>query len=192
MYNRLRSKLAAPFLAALPVLGVDTSFGIQAHVATPTGTFGNVDHLDRKVGLGLGFQLPLDFGGGQVLRPKLDYLSFSRDSDGIRYKSDSFIISADYNYYMSQEKEGAYFIAGLGLHSTRVDASRVFDLVSGSSDRSKTGLYYNVGLGYAFNRTFALEVKYLGMDMGQVVYKPAGVDPSFMGNAIVASASFTF
>lgn len=192
MSMRLRPFLLAPCLAVLPMQAAETLFGLQAHVAYPTGTFGDATHLDRRVGFGLGFQVPIDFGAGHVLRPKLDYLTFNRDREGTRYKADSLMLLVDYNYYLEEQREGAYFIAGLGMHSTRRDVARVSTLSTQSHDGSSTGLCYNVGMGFAFTRNVALEVKYLGVDLGNINFKAPAVDSGFMGNSVAASLSFTF
>jgi opacity protein-like surface antigen len=129
-----------------------------------------------------------------VLRPKLDYLAFRRDGGGVRYRTDSILLMADYNYYLTEEREGAYLIGGLGLHHTRRDVSRNL-LVPGTAtaDVGTTGLAYNLGLGLALSKNAALELKYLGMDMNALKYKQPGVtEGGFMGNGVVLSLSYTF
>ena len=184
--------LLVPFLAALPVLGAETSAGLELHLASPTGRFGDGAHLDRKVGVGVGLQLPIDFGSGHLLRPKAEYLVFNRGGGGDRYKTDALILAVDYDYFFTEPREGAYLLAGLGIHSTRRGAQRTVALVTTTSTDRATGLFYNFGLGYAFSRNVGLEVKYVGLDLSELRYRPVGVDPSFMGNAVVATLGFTF
>lgn len=192
MSNRLHALAFLPLLASAPLAASETTFGFQGNLAIPTGTFGDHAHLDRKVGLGLGLQMPVDFGGGHVLRPTLDYLALSRDSAGVNYKADALVLLANYNFHFAGEKEGAYLIAGLGLHSTRRTVTRTFAAVPVKNDTTDTGLAYNVGLGYGFTRNVALEVKYLGLNLGSLGFGVAGSDGSFMGNSVVVSVGLTF
>ena len=192
MPNRFRALAFLPLLVPAPLLASETTFGFQGQVAIPTGTFGDAGHLDRKVGLGLGLQMPIDFGGGHILRPKLDYLSLSRDSSGINYKAEALVLLADYNYHFAGSREGAYLIAGLGLHSTRRNVTRTFGPLSAKADSTDTGFAYNLGLGYAFNPNVALEAKYLGLNLGTLGYGVLGTDAGFMGNSVVVSVGLTF
>lgn len=188
-----RMLLLAPLLATAPLAAAEASFGGQIHLAKPLGTFSDAGHLDNRLGFGVGIQVPVDFGAGHVLRPKLDYLTFNRGSGDRRYKADSFLLMADYNYFIAEEAEGAYLIAGLGFHSTRLDAARTFGPLSASGRRTHSGLAYNVGLGYAFNKNVGVELKYLGMDMGELSYNlPRTYDTGFMANSIVGTLSFKF
>lgn len=191
-----RSALLACTLAVLPALASDstsfTAFGIQAHIAHPTGGLGSNDNLDRKTGLGLGLQMPIELGDGHVLRPKVDFLSYNRDDSGIRYKVESLSLLLDYNFFPEFRREGAYFIAGAGLHSTRRDATRTFAGTAVSASDSGSGFAYNVGLGYAFNPNVALELKYMGLDLGDLRFNGQTPDKSFMANSVVASLSFLF
>lgn len=182
----------AILLHAVPAGASEPHFGLQAHGAFPAGTLGDDRHLDGRIGLGLGFQVPVDFGAGHVLRPKLDYLVLNRNSGGIRYKVDSLQLMVDYNYYLEDRREGAYFIGGLGMHSTRRDVTRSFNAIHVTNSGTSTGLCYNAGMGYAFNRNLAVELKYLGIDLSRFDFKGQPSDPSYMGNSLVASFSFTF
>ncbi|BDU72976.1 outer membrane beta-barrel protein [Mesoterricola silvestris] len=188
-----RMLLIAPLLAAAPLAAAEAGFGAQLHLAKPLGTFSDARHLDNTLGWGLGLMVPVDFGAGQGLRPKLDYLSFRRGAGDQRYKADALLLMADYTCFVADEAEGGYVFAGLGLHSTRLDATRgIGPLVTGAR-HTHTGFAFNVGLGYAFTRNFTFEVKYLGMDMGRLAYTlPATTDPSFMANAIVGSLGYKF
>lgn len=180
-------------LVAVPAAAADTTFGLQAHLAVPTGTFGNAAHLDGRIGYGLGFHAPIDFGAGHVLRPRLDYLSWTRDGNGIRYKIDSLVVMADYNYFFTEDRgDGAFLIAGLGLHSTRRDTARTYQGTVRKSDTGASGLAYNLGVGYAFSRNVTLDVKYLGMDMKRQDYGAGGSDSGFMGQSVVATVGVTF
>jgi opacity protein-like surface antigen len=178
--------------AASPLPATDTYLGLQVHGALPTGTLGDSAHLDRSAGFGFGFQVPVDFGAGQVIKPRLDYLAFRRDDGGVRYKADALALLLDYNHYLSGEREGLYLLAGLGLHHTRRDATRLFGPGKGTGDEGTTGFAYGLGAGYAFNTRLALEISYRGMSMGPLHYRPRGTDDKFQGNAVVASLSWTF
>ncbi len=193
MSRTLRMLLSAPLLAAAPLAAAEASFGGQINLAKPVGTFSDSGHLDGRMGFGLGIQVPVDFGAGHVLRPRLDYLAFSRGGGNDRYKSDSLVVMADYTYFVAQEAEGGYLIGGLGFHSTRLDVGKRFGPTQASAKSTRTGLAYAVGLGYAFNRNVTAEVKFLGLDMGRLDYSlPGTSDAGFMGNSIVASLGFRF
>ena len=185
-----------PLLAVLPATGAEVDFGIQGSVALPTGAFGDADHLDRKPGFGLGIQAPIDFGDGHVLRPRLEYLGFRRNSGEINYKADSYLLMADYNYHVTGDREGVYFLGGLGLHHTRRSVTRPLVGASITGSSSTTGLAYNVGLGYAFSRNAALEVKYLAMHMGALglgkVARTGLEDSAFAAKGVQVSFSYTF
>lgn len=190
---RLLELLAASCLAAAPSLASETRFGLQGHLALPKGTFGDGGHLDHKLGWGLGFQVPVNFGNGHEFRPRLDYLAFRRNEGGIRYHADSLVLLGDYLFYFEEERrEGAYILGGLGLHHTRLDVSRSLTTGTVTADRGTTGLAWNLGLGYLVTPNLAFEVKFLGLGMGKLPLRPAGADPSYMGNSIQASISYTF
>jgi opacity protein-like surface antigen len=191
---RQRLLLLVPLLAVTPARAVETSFGLQAQVFRPIGEFGDLSRLDRKFGFGVGFQVPVDFGSGQVLRPRFDYLDLGRDDSNGRYHSASAILSVDYNHYFEGVREGAYLIGGLGLHSTRRDIRRSFAGKEVTSDGNTTGLYYNVGLGYAFNTNFGVELTYVGLAMPRVDFPAATLpsEPRFTGHGLSAAVSFTF
>ncbi len=193
MSRSLRMLLSAPLLAAAPLAAAEASFGGQINLAKPLGTFSDSGHLDGRMGFGLGIQVPVDFGAGHILRPRLDYLTFSRGGGNNRYKSDSLVAMADYTYFVAQEAEGGYLLAGLGFHSTRLDAAKRFGPTQTSAKSTHTGLAYAVGLGYAFNRNVTAEVKFLGLDMGRLDYAlPGTSDSGFMANSIVGSLGFRF
>jgi hypothetical protein len=37
-----------------------------------------------------------------------------------------------------------------------------------------------------------VEVKFVGLHMGELAFKPSGADPSFKGHGVLASASWRF
>ena len=181
-------------LAALSLRAVEVDLGLQAYGALPLGTFGDSAHLDRRPGLGLGLQVPIDLGEGHVLRPKLDFLTFRRNSDGFTYRTDSWVLMADYLYYLTGEKEGIYLLGGAGLHTTRRDFSWLLAGQPARGDGRTTGFAYNVGLGYAISPSMGVELRFLGMDMGRLDGTvPRGfTDPRFTGNALTLAFSITF
>ncbi len=193
MKMRTRSILVCPFLAAAASLMADEAeFGLQAHLAMPTGKFGDGNHLDRKSGTGVGIKIPVDFGLGQILKPKLDYLTWRRDDGSHHYQANTLMLLVDYNHYLAEEKAGLFFVAGLGVHSTRHEMTRTLVAVPVSARERSTGVAYNFGLGYSFNKHVALEVKYLGMDLGELKNAALAVDSGFMANSVVATLSCTF
>jgi hypothetical protein len=193
MRTSISSLLMPLLLAAAPLAAAEPTLGFQASFALPTGRLGDASHLDRKAGLGLGFSVPVDFGAGHMLRPRLDYLAFRRNGDKVEYRTDSMLLMADYNYFFEEERRGTYAIAGLGLHSTRRKAVRPFGPITARADEGTTGLACSLGIGHHFTPNAALEVRWLGMDMGQLGFKnSANRDAGFMGSAVVASFAYTF
>ena len=194
MSARLRSALIATGLATMPAVAAEPGFGGQFNLAFPTGREADRDHLDGKPGLGLGIQVPIEFDGGRVLKPRLDYLAFSRNSQGTSYRQNSLVALAEYNHYFSGiNRDGAYLIGGLGFHSTERKVSGNFqNLGLPAASRTSTGLAYDLGLGLALNRTAALEIRFLGLGLNELRSQGRVVDAGFQGNSVVASLSVTF
>jgi len=179
-------------VAASPARATDLTVGLQGHFAIPSGKAADNTHLDGKTGFGLGLNFPVDLGNGHVFRPKVDYIAFNRETMGITSKSDTISVIADYNYYFAGQRQGAYLIAGLGYNSTKREISGTVYGLKASVDATTSGLAYNFGLGFAFNKTVALELKYMGADLPDFKYNGYTVDTSYTANAIVASVSITF
>jgi opacity protein-like surface antigen len=191
--NHRTRLLPVLLLCAAPLAAQEAGLGAQIHVFKPVGTFADRDHLDGRTGLGLGVQVPIDFGAGHVLRPRLDYLAGKRDNAGTRYDTRSWVLMADYVYHVAQEKEGAYVFGGLGLHSSRISASRTWGLAAAETRATTTGLAYALGLGYAFNRNLAVEAKFQGLDMGRMAFRQGfPADAGYFANSVVGTVSFTF
>lgn len=164
-------------------------FGIQGHFASPTGKASDKDHLDGKAGYGFGLQFPVDFGGGNVFRSKVDYFQFSRTDYGINTTSKVITVLADYNhYFQGRSGAGPYLIAGLGYNSTK----REYSYRSLSVGATTGGLAYNFGLGFAVNPNFGFEVKYMGSELQDLKIEGLLVDKAFTANATVISLVVTF
>jgi len=194
MSARLRTALIAAGLAAIPAVAAEPGFGAQFNLAFPMGREADRDHMDGKPGLGLGLQVPIDFEGGRVLKPRLDYLAFSRNAQGASYRQNSLVALAEYNHYFGgTSREGAYLIGGLGFHSTERKVSSNFrGLGLPAASRTSTGLAYDLGLGLALNRSTALELRFLGLGLNEVRTQDRVVDGGFQANSVVASLSLTF
>lgn len=184
--------LLCALAAGVPAQAQVRAFGLQAHLAIPSGKAADDMHLDGKTGFGFGVTFPVDFGGGHVFRPKVDYMAFSRETMGITSKSDTISVLADYNFHFSGRRQGAYLIAGLGYNSTRREISGTVYGIKASVDTTTNGLAYNFGLGFAFSPKMALEAKYMGAELPDFKYNGYTVDTSYTANATVLSLSITF
>ncbi len=108
------------------------SIGFGLNISQPMGDF-NTD-TDNQPGHGFGWYLPMDFGGGHVLRPKWEWTrhnlrtfadSVVRVENGQVYIPDSrrgttlesHGLGADYLYYFqgSSRKRGPYVLAGVAV-----------------------------------------------------------------------------
>ena len=194
MSARLGTTLIAAALAAAPAAAGEPGFGGQFNLAFPMGREADRWHMDGKPGLGLGLQVPIEFGGGHVLKPRLDYLVFSRDSQGSSYKQNALVALADYNrYFTDNVRDGAYLLAGLGFHSTGRKLSGNFgNLGLPAASRTGTGLAYELGVGLALTRSVALELRYLGLGLNDVSSQGRVVDGGFQGSSLIASVGFSF
>ena len=194
MSARIRPALIAAFLAGFPALAAEPGFGGQFNLAFPMGREADRLHMDGRPGLGLGLQVPIEFDSGHVLKPRLDYLAFNRNSQGSSYRQHSLVALAEYNHFFTGNvRDGAYLIAGLGFHSTDRKVSGNFaNLGLPAAGRTSTGLAYDLGVGLALNRTVSLELRYLGMSLNEVRSQGQVVDPGFQGNNLVASVGFSF
>ena len=68
---RLRNLLPLLALVAAPAFAQDAHFGLQGGISLPQGDV--KDAVDSKMGFGIGVHVAIDFKGGHVLRPRLDY-----------------------------------------------------------------------------------------------------------------------
>ena len=192
MSNLLRTLSLSACLAPLPVLGWDGTLGLQAHIVKPMGRLAEPGHLDDRPGYGFGIQLPMDFGGGHVLRPRVDYFVDSKDSQGVKYRLNTLTVLAEYNFCLDRYGQGPYVIAGAGLNGSRRDLKGLVPGETGFTDVSTTGLAYAFGVGWAFNGSVGVEVRYLGAELGDFRYRDVDWDPRFTGNLLVGSLTFTF
>jgi hypothetical protein len=184
--------LAAAGIAA-SLAAADRALGVQVHAVRPLGVLGDGAHLDRRPGTGLGLGLPLDFGPGRVLRPRVDYLAFRRERAGVIHQADSLLLMVDYDHHLRPAAHGVYLVAGVGLHSTRRKVERPAGAGRTKADAGTTGLAYGFGAGFPLGRRGALEVRWLAMDMDALPFRGPGMpEPRFQAEALMASLLWKF
>jgi predicted porin len=162
------SRLAA-VTAAVLVIGAATvraeepRFGLQVHASVPIGDLKTA--VDNKPGAGLGTHVTFDLGGGHLIRPRLDGVFFPEsDLHGFKTKASDLSLGVDYLYFPGGKPDGLYLTAGLGLHRWKVDTTTpalppLWPATSDSQTSSRFG--YSAGLGYNFNRSVGVELRYI-------------------------------
>ena len=155
----ITATLAAPALCAQDA----PRFGLQAGLNLPMGDL--KDAVDSKVGLNIGAHMALDFKGGHMLRPRVDYTWFpeysvSGGGASASTKFSSLSLGADYLYYVDGRPQGLYFTGGLALVQWKAESSASYLGISASGSQTTTKLGLAVGAGYQFNKTVGAEVRY--------------------------------
>jgi hypothetical protein len=129
---------------------------------------------NNKLGGGLAFQIGVDLGKGNLIRPYLEFNAY-RVKDYKRPGSDyqeninvgELGAGADYLYYLSgTRRQGFYLLAGLSAQAWAVGYSthdrtgnRYTDTIEVT--HKKTSLAGGLGAGYQFTDTFGMEMKYV-------------------------------
>lgn len=168
---RLRNILPLVALLAAPAFAQDVHFGLSAGVNKAMGDAKDLGF--DKIGLGIGVDLGIEFKGGHVLRPRLDYTKTShKDFSDVTLATTTF--GVDYNYFVSgKAAEGFYLIAGIGRANTKVE-------YPGGSD-SESGMAYAAGFGFNFTQLVGANLRYTS----------AKAD-ALRNNALNASVTFRF
>ncbi len=179
----LAATLAGP---AAHADGPRVSFGFGFNISQPMGDF-NKD-TDSQPGHGFGWYMPMDFGGGHVLRPKWEWtrhsLSTMADSvvrveNGKVYIPDSrrgttvesHGLGFDYLYYFegNSRKRGPYLIAGVGVDfwaREKNDHDKVTIMVGSQTVaqdfvvQKSSALTSQIGLGMQLSKGIAVEAKF--------------------------------
>lgn len=201
---RLHALLPALALLAAPALAQDRSFtgGFQAGLlkftgssdlnTTGTATIAAKDMVDDKVGFTIGGHVAWDFGGGQMLRVRLDesYTTGSTTPDlgsGIDTKVYNLALMGEYVFHVTGNREGFYVAAGLGYEHTIVKADSGF---LGSDDSSKGAFAWSAGLGWQFTSLVGMDLRYVSSHpSGMTIY---GNDFDFKNDRIAVGVSFSF
>jgi hypothetical protein len=172
-------KLPLILVLALPLAiplsaGDKVKAGFTFQINQPGGDL-KADTND-KTGGGLSFILPVNLGGGHVLRPRFD-VNVYRISDHGRYSDDyreevdftAASLGVDYLFYVQRRYQGFYLSAGLnvtrwGLQYTTRDRHGSGLHTTSDYERNSTNLGAALGVGYQFNRWFGLELRAVGAD----------------------------
>ena len=127
------------------------SFGLD--LALPLGDFG--DAYSLGIGPAVGFELPI--GDNLGITAQLSYQILMVDSDISDFiKSASMMpIQAGVKYYFTDQQEGMYGHAQVGVHSQTVKTEDIdlgpFGTIEGTSN-SSTNLSWAIGAGYQLEK----------------------------------------
>jgi opacity protein-like surface antigen len=166
---RLRNILPLVALLAVPAMAQDAHFGFSVGISSPMGggsdqtNFSDIslkDGVDKKIGFTLGANVGIEWQGGHVLRPRLDYTHHNGDAFGVSGNDltvNSFQLGADYNYFVSEKaSDGFYLLVGVGYANTKVSGNAV----AGASTTSKSAFARGTGVGYEFTPMVGAELRY--------------------------------
>jgi len=156
--------VAAALVAPTLVAQEGPRFGLQAGVNLPQSDL--KDAVDSKMGFNVGAHMALDFKGGHMLRPRLDYTWFpeysaSAGGASASAKLSNISLGADYLYFVDGKPEGFYFTGGLALVQWKMEASISYPGFSASASETTTKVGLAAGVGYQFNKTVGGEVRYM-------------------------------
>lgn len=178
-----------------------TTVGFGFYLSQPMGDF-NKD-CDSQPGLGFSMQLPMDFGGGSVLRPRMDWSFHNiKTYDGqVRIENgqvwipsrrrgtslSTFGLGADYLQYVSgNSRRGAYILVGFGADfwGREEDDDGHYTVVvvepNGSSTTQRrfvensSSLSGSLGVGVQLSRGLALEARVITSRYRIVDVNPVG------------------
>ena len=191
-----RFVLQATCLLALPALAQSsTQMGIQASFLRPQSDILR-SAVDDKTGLDVGVHGALDFGGGHLLRPRLDYLHFPTRTDtysgGITsdYKLNGLSLGVDYLYHLERATRGFYVLAGLAVTRWKIETDDVSIITFPPNppvvtrtpvNETSTKAGFAFGAGYQFTPRFGIEGRY---QVGRIFNSDA--------NLFQAGATFRF
>lgn len=151
-------------LAPNPARAEEPRYGLQLHASQPQGDL--KDAQDSKLGLGMGAHMTFDLRGGHMIRPRFDAVFFpSSNRYGFTYKTTDLSLGADYLYFLRGKPQGAYLIAGLGLHhwKTELSSPAIGGYPAGTVTDTSNKLGTAFGIGYSFNHAVGAELRYLCM-----------------------------
>jgi opacity protein-like surface antigen len=160
---RLRNILPLVALLAVPAVAQDAHFGFSVGLSSPMGGGSSTDislkdAVDSKIGFTAGVNVGIEWQGGHVLRPRLDYTHHNGDAFGVSGADvtvNAFQLGADYNYFVSEKaSDGFYLLVGVGYANTKVSGNGV-----GNSD-NKSAFAWGAGVGYEFTPMVGAELRY--------------------------------
>ncbi len=158
----------------------EIQFGAHGGLNLPLGDLDKA--VDGRLGFTLGGHVGLYYGNGHELRPRVDFTQYSGGLlplSSTKNTVSAWGLGADYLYYTELHPQGIYLVGGLGLQSWTVNPD------NGPSE-SNTSLTLDLGAGYRFNRTLAVEGRFT---TGQFRF-PYGENAQ--ANALQILASFRF
>ena len=143
---------------ALPASAQSLSYGVGAGALVATG---DLRTFDKNPGGALAAFLDLDFGGGQVFRPRLDLAYLPRktgDEAGTSTRRDFWggALGIDYDCYLSGARKGLYGQVGAGLYHMEAKTASS----AGSFKQKTTRFGGSIGAGYDFNANWGMSFRY--------------------------------
>ena len=150
--KKLTLSIAALALAGgLSAQSNQLSFGID--LGLPLGDFGDVASL--LVGPSVGFELPVGDNLGITAQVGYDLVMLKSDAKDFFDKYSMIPAQAGLKYYFTEQQNGAYGHAQVGIHSTTVKTADIdlgpFGTIEGVSD-SNTNLSWAIGAGYMMEK----------------------------------------
>jgi hypothetical protein len=155
--TRIGLLAAALALVSVNAPAQEVQWGAQGGLNLPLGDLDRA--VDGRLGFTLGGHVGLYYGNGHELRPRVDYTYYDGGWQPVGSTFGKATISAwglgaDYLYYTETRPSGLYLTMGLGFQSWTVDPNN-------GPSASKTSLSVAAGAGYRFNRSFAVEGRFL-------------------------------
>lgn len=168
----LTRNLLTALLIASPLAAQDFRFGVQVHANLPTADL--KEAADSKAGAGGGFHMTWDLGGGNVIRPRIDYVVYPENKNFPDYsvsasvsgkaKVDNLSAGADYLYFFEGKDTGFYLTGGISWNRFKYDYDYQYKVgpatVTGSASSTANKVGGAAGVGFNLNRHFGVEARY--------------------------------
>jgi len=152
---RKRSLILTLCLAAgaLPLAALETEGGIHGSLIFPQNDLHTA--VGGRIGFQVGVQSGIDFGGGNELRPRIDYTRLDGGSFSLTSMSSTTTVQAvgvgvDYLRYLEEQRRGLYGVAGVSLNWWETHYRFT------GNDR-ETSPSFMLGAGQRFNSSWSME-----------------------------------
>ena len=157
-------------------------------------------YLGQNPGYGLGLNMLIDFGQGNVLRPRMDAWLSKKSLTvvttafitKVRNQAEWESLGLDYLYYLDRNvNNGGYLMLGAGLVAGQIAVE--LPTATGSwlnASETSTRRYTNLGLGYQWNSVWGIEARYT-ISRWKDAQELTG-NPTMNGNTIALLGTFRF
>lgn len=186
----MRFKYLLPTIAILgsTLPAQDLHFGLQAGLSIPQADV--KDLVDKKMGATGGFNVGLEFLGGHVVRPRLDYTWDKGTVDEVDTTNTTLFVGVDYNFFFSgKASEGFYVLASLGYANTKMEFS------SGplSINDNQSAFAWGAGAGYQFTHLMGAEARFTSTRPKDMLSNLVGTStPEYKNDTINVALTFRF